>query len=449
MRIAKNLFPLIVVLVQSSLFAQQAKYTNVQLNEQIRIAGKLGKNVHIWSSAFAYNDRPVNNASINLHIFSEDMKLIADKKVMLGKSVVVNIAFQFTDSFYYANIIYFNHYNKRLTLRIDANGNIDDVTSIPNLWKGYNTNAPNSVARDIMNPGFISQNSTSFFGTNTETESAKKDTSLYKDVLFNGEKLKPEEEIQKISIRKVNKKSGKVLVEKFFASGYFNFLKPMLFASDSNIIYCAFADAKNIRHSPYNGNYLFLVKLDTNLSSLTNGPLLIKNSIINNKETYVPERFYNVGNKVLIISTGWSIMTNYNYSGRNNGILFPPLVYNTYVPSSLRITLADEKRNLSMDTIIKSKGGRESLRPENNYISVVNNEVYIFCIHRYTRTKNGITLFKVDRYGDVSEKEMIIDERYSYQLANALELEQGTLLIPYQYKSTTGIMQLNYHKPGE
>jgi len=108
------------------------------------------------------------------------------------------------------------------------------------------------------------------------------------------------------------------------------------------------------------------------------------------------------------------------------------------------ITQTDENNRLLADTIIKIKEGREQLEWGNRFILPASNEVQLFCTHRYTSSIAGISLFTIGQNGKINERELIVDENYSYILRLAVSLQSGVLLVPYTYKRKTGLMKLAY-----
>ena len=436
-------FPVLLFLIPLCTCAQRAKYFTLPGKpgkEEIRIAGKLGNKIHLWSMPLQFYQDHLHETTLSLHILTADLILADEKKIVLGKSFVRNLDFQFADSVYYAHLFYNSGINKRMLLKIDRNGNVDDVTNMPSSWKSH------AVPKDGQGLGFISRNSSSLFVIKTETGVAEDSLDTNELVILPGEKVQAGGIYKKLILRKANRINGQVMEQQSFASSLLDFSKLIISANDSAVLACAFAQpaADAGRHNPYNGNYLFISRLDTNLAAQAGGTVLLKLAGGKKNEYYAPESMYTAGKNQLIISKGRILKQYYSYGGRNNGGFTPPAVYNYYITSSLRLTLVDERNRFLLDTIIESLGGRESLELDNYFVSARNDGADIFCIHQYSASKNGITHFSIGKDGQIDEKEMMVNEDYLYGLGGAYPLENSALLIPYHYRRTNGIMKLQY-----
>ena len=124
------------------------------------------------------------------------------------------------------------------------------------------------------------------------------------------------------------------------------------------------------------------------------------------------------------------------------------------VPGPIKIigiTRVDKNNHLLADTSFKIKEGREQLQWENRFILPASSEVYFFCSKLYIPAKAlymapkaGITLFTISQDGTISERDLIVNENYSYVLRGAIGLEPGVLMVPYIHKRKIGLMKLAY-----
>jgi len=146
-------------------WSQKATYSDAFMTEEMYITGAVGNTIHAWS--VSKKSRKIFNqlTFLTLHIFSPDLELIDEKKISLGELTVTRIDFQMENSFYYINItctrtlystpdlfIYNPVDDKRLIYKIDATGNLTDVTNTPGLFtKPYYSSFSPSVALNFSN----------------------------------------------------------------------------------------------------------------------------------------------------------------------------------------------------------------------------------------------------------------------------------------------------------
>ena len=435
MRLVLICFPLFFVPLHP-VWAQNAKYSDAIMSEEMYIAGAVGNTIHAWSISKKSKKIFKEFNLLTLHIFSPGLYLIDEKKISLGESVITRIDFQMENSFYYINIVYTSRFNKRLMFKIDAAGNLTDVTNIPGLLHKthYFSGSPSVAA-----------NSSNFFVVKILASVA--DSSIVNASLPPEENFDNKRSYEQLEVRKISIDKRQVVGEKVYASGYLNFSRLMVTATDSTVYACAFAQSKTgIDKNPYKGSYLFLARLDTNLVESAYGTMLLKNEKWPANVLFIPNAIFSLNNRLLVFSTGLYSKTNfaYNLDGRTDVTSGFPQVFNSYVPGSIMITQTDENNRLLEDTIIKIKEGREQLEWGNRFILSASNEVHLFCTHRYTGSKSGITLFTIGENGKINQRDLIVDENYSYALRQSVSLESGVLLVPYTYKRKTGLMKLAY-----
>jgi len=432
MRLVLIYFPLFFVSLHP-VCAQKTIYSDAIMSEEMFVAGVIGNTIHAWS--FSKGTRKIfseSNLLLTLHIFSPDLDLIKQKPISLGESVITKIDFQMENSFYYLNIIYASRsrVNKRLIYKIDAAGNLTDVTNMPGLFTKpqYSPVSPSAAI-----------NSSNIF------EVKISDSVDYSNIvdasLPPGENFDNKQSYEKLAVQKTSIDKRQVVGEKMYASGYLHFSYLMVKATDSTVYAGAFAQSKTgIDKNPYKGSYLFLGRLDTNLVEPANGTILLKNEKWPANVLFIPNDIFSLNNRLLVFSTGVYSKTNFaNYhldGGRD--------VFTTFVPLSIMITQTDENNRLLADTIIKIKEGRKQLEWGNRFILPTSSEVQLFCSRLYGASNAGITLFTIGRDGKINARHLIVDENYSYVLRRAVSLEPGVLLVPYTYKRRTGLMKLAY-----
>lgn len=413
-------------------WAQKTRYSDAIMSEEMYIAGPVGNTIHAWS--VSKGNRKIfkyPNLHLTLHIFSQDLNIIDQKGISLGESVITNIDFQMENSFYYINIIYTSPsaVNNRLVYKIDAAGNLTDVTNTPGLFTKphYHSISPSAAI-----------NSSNIFEVKLSDSVA--DSSIIDEGLLPGENFDNKQSYEKLAVQKKSIVKRQVVGKKMYASGYLHFSYLMVKATDSTVYVGAFAQSKTgIDKNPYKGSYLFLGRLDTNLVETANGTILLKNEKWPANLLFIPNAIFSLNNRLLVLSTGVYRKTNFanSLNGGSN-------IFTTFVPFSIMITQTDENNRLLADTIIKLKKGRKQLEWGNRFILPASSEVHLFCSQLYGASKAGITLFTISQDGKVNERDLIVDENFSYVLRGAVSLEPGVLLVPYTYKTKSGLMKLAY-----
>ena len=419
-------------------WAQKTKYSDAIMSEEIYIAGTVGNTIHAWSISNGTRKIFKEPNLLTLHIFSPDLDFIDQKGISLGESVITKIDFQMENSFYYINIIYTSNIvynsssrvNKRLMYKIDAAGNLTDVTSMPGLFTKphYSPISPSAAI-----------NSSNIFEVKISDSVAY--SSIVDASLPPGENFDNKQSFEQLAVQKTSIVKRQVVGKKMYASGYLHFSYLMVKATDSTVYVGAFAQSKTgIDKNPYKGSYLFLGRLDTNLVEPANGTILLKNEKWPAHVLFIPNDIFSLHNRLLVFSTGVyrkTNFTNYHLDGGND-------VFTTFVPLSIMITQTDENNRLLADTIIKINEGRKQLEWGNRFILPTSSEVHLFCSRLYGASKAGITLFTIGQDGKINERHLIVDENYSYALRGALSLEPGILLVPYTHKRRAGLMKLAY-----
>lgn len=435
MRLLLICFPLFFVSLHP-ISAQRAKYSDA-ISGQMYIVGTVGNTIHAWSISKKPGKVFKERTLLTLHIFSPDMHLIDEKRIAFEDSAITNIDFQMENSFYYINIIYTSAFiytarrgdNKRLMYKIDAAGNLIDVTNIPGLFTKphYSPVSPSAAI-----------NSTNIFEVKISNSVAY--NSIVDAILPPGENFDNLPSYEKLAVQKTSIVKRQLVGKKMYASGYLHFSYLMAKATDSTVYVCAFAQSKTgIDKNPYKGPYLFLGRLDTNLVEPPGGTMLIKNEKWPANVLFIPNEIFSLNNGLLVFSTSVSRKASFvnNFDGDKE-------VFTMLEPLAIMITQTDQNNHLLADTIIKIKEGYEQLEWANRFILPASNEVYLFCSYQYRASKAGITLFTIGQNGKINEKDLIVNENYSYGLRGAVSLGPGVILVPYTYKRKTGLMKLVY-----
>ena len=165
MRLILTCFSLFVVSLHPA-WSQKATYSNAIVDGEMYVAGTVGNTIHAWSVSKKSRKIFKQRTLLTLHIFSQDLELIDEKKISLGELTITRIDFQIENSFYYINItgttrtlystpglfVYNPVDDKRLIYKIDATGNLTDVTNTPGLFtKPYYSSFSPSVALNFSN----------------------------------------------------------------------------------------------------------------------------------------------------------------------------------------------------------------------------------------------------------------------------------------------------------
>ncbi len=436
MRLVLICFSLFFVQLHS-VWAQKAIYSDAIMSEDMYIVGAVGNTIHAWSvSDKTWKIFKEPNLQLTLHIFSPDMGHIYERTISLGESAITKISFQMEHSFYYANIIYNSSgFDNRLIYKIDATGNLTDVTNVPGLFKNlqYVSASPSTAV-----------NSSNIFAGKILTRVAA--GSIADSSLFPGENFDNKQSYERLIVQKITTGSRQLVGEKVYASGYLNFSRLLVKATDSTVYACAFAQSKtDIDKNPYNGSYMFFTRLDTNLVEPADAPLLLKKEKWPADLQYlIPNAIFSLNNRLLVLSTGIHSITTYSSGNIGYGGSSFPKASTFDVPGSIMITQTDKNNRPLTDTIIRFNEGRGQLDWGNRFILPASNEVLLFCLHPYTASKAGITVFTIGQNGKIDKRDLNVYENYSYALRQAFILEPGVLLVPYTYKRKTGLMRLAY-----
>jgi hypothetical protein len=146
MRLILTCFSLFFVSLHP-VWSQKATYSDAFMDGQMYVTGTVGNTIHAWSVSKKSRKIFHQLTLLTLHIFSSDLKLIDERKISLGELTITRIDFQMENSFYYINITCTRAFNstgtlfiyrpaddRRLIYKIDAAGNLTDVTHIPGLF---------------------------------------------------------------------------------------------------------------------------------------------------------------------------------------------------------------------------------------------------------------------------------------------------------------------------
>ena len=165
MRLILAIFSLFIVSLHPA-WSQKATYSDAIVDGQMYVAGTVGNTIHAWSVSKKSRKIFKQRTLLTLHIFSQDLELIDEKKISLGELTITRIDFQIENSFYYINItgttrtlystpglfVYNPVDDKRLIYKIDAAGNLADVTNTPELFtKPHYSSFSPSVAPNFSN----------------------------------------------------------------------------------------------------------------------------------------------------------------------------------------------------------------------------------------------------------------------------------------------------------
>ena len=437
-------FILLMVCMEFQLAAQKAKYADIAAGYDIKIPENTGASIHVWSASVKQSYIVASNTILTLQVFSHDMNLMAEKKVPLGKIKSWNMDFKYLDTCYYAHIFYISDTHNRLILKIDHHGNVQDVSDTYGPWA-----RPDSSRQKNKLYAISGKNNTLFLiKTENIDTSASMEANNIK--LLGGENFKAGKTIQKLIIKKVNIKSREEL-QRIYASSSVNFTYPFINVTDTGVLAYSLAEpeSKGDRRNPYNGSFLFLARLDTNLNESGKGPAMLKISTAARAEKYSPSYLFSINNKLFFIYTGWETNEYYRYPPANpNGIInYIPQIFNTILINSLRIIVINEKNNLCQDTSIENRPGNAGLDLSNPFVIASGKKIDFFFSRQYHGSKNGITHMSIDGDGNMKEEDMIVDVHYDYLLPKAIKLTGGVLVIPYARRGrTTGIMKLAYEQ---
>ena len=436
MHFLKTIFPLLVLIcIQFVSAAQKAKYADAYTGYNTQIAGITGNNIHVWSASAEYPYLNVRNITLTLHIFSPDMHLTKEKKVELGEINSWSIDFMHESNFYYASIVCIPNTNKGLLLKVDQDGNINDVSDMSVTW----TTSSNT---DEKNRYFtiVRKNNNMFF---VDIENAKTGPRNDDNITFlPGENFNPDDNYQKILIKKINIKTRKS-TQVILGSCYKKFYYPLVTVTDTAILVSALSE-QGAAGNNNNGSFMLLARVDTNVTQAGLNHLFLQPTNTIKNEIYSPLRIFEMENKVLIVSKGLFKKETVNFTENKNDNIAAPMLYSAYITNSLKITIIDEKNNWLKDTIIENQGNNKNLELDNFFTVESGKGIDLFCSRKYGANKKGITHFSMNAAGNIKEEDMIVDVRYDYFMPDAKTLAPGTALIPFAYRGKRGLMKLEY-----
>ena len=438
---SKSVFLLQAVLWLSlGLAAQRARYTDEYKGVyDIKIAGLLKNTLHAWSSDVPHSRFQTRATTLTLHIFSTDMRPISEHSLPLGKITQWEIDFQPEENFYYASIVYFSDRRHTLLLKIDAPGNITDVSADPGIWKkpGYpmgNNRLYASVQK--KNNVFVALTQSAPANDSMETGEF---LHLPQETETGGEPL------EKLVVRKINL-ATKEWVFQVFGSRISRFYRPMIHVTDSTVLVAAMTEQKRVPAggASRGGPLLFIARLDSSLTDSSSRISLVKSTNGKKNETYLAFELFPIKNKVVIFSSGLYQRETYYFApgGTANGQIQAPRVFRSYFVNSLKITLLDENSHLLQDTIIEKKFG--AMQWDNFFSTSSAKSIDLFCMRKYAGNKNGITRFSINGEGTIYEEDMIVDIKNEYNLSLAKETAPGVLVIPFTRKGRAGLVRLEF-----
>jgi hypothetical protein len=409
-----------VLLLQESA-AQKVAYSNAELGHEIKIAGQCGNNIHVWSSSVSQPVYYVRTASLTLHVLSKDLQLITEKKIELGNARSWDISFRFEDSIYYANIVLFTKLNDRLLLKIDAAGNITDVTDHMAAWSS--PQVPKFATRFYA----LTQNDNAAFAIRIEPFNTGKANNT--TVVLPSEKYDEYEISDQVIIVKRNL-ANQQMAQRVFAFFGASLSYPLIKSNDSAVLVCAFVEQEKGLFTAKNDHrpFLFFAQLDTNLSSKS-AAVVLKSNRHYKQETFLPRLIYPYNNGYCIISNGQHQLTDY---------------YN-WPSSSLRFTFTDNNNQLIKDTVIEDKPNKQRFQWENFFVSSSGNTLDFFCARPSNPENSGIIHLSIDKDGNMSEHDMLVKGEYQYMMPLSKSIGEKKLLIPFMHNGKTSLMKLDYN----
>jgi hypothetical protein len=401
--------------------AQKVAYSNAELGHEIKIAGQCGNNIHVWSSSVSQPIGYMRTVSLTLHVLSNNLQLITEKKIELGEAMSWNISFRIEDSIYYANIVLFTKFNNRLLLKIDAAGNITDVTNQVAAW------ASPQVSKIATWYYTLTQNDNAAFAAKIEpfnTGNANNSTVVLPSKKYDEYEISDQVVIVKRNL--INQQ----MAQRTFAFFGASLSYPLIKSNDSAVFVCAFLEQEKDLYAAKKDPrpFLFFAKLDTNLSSKS-GAALIKSNKRYKQERFLPRLIYPYNNGYCIISNGQHPLTDY---------------YN-WPSSSLRFTFTDNNNQLIKDTVIEDKPNKQRFQWENFFVSASGNTLDFFCARPSNPENSGIIHLSIDKDGNMSEHGMFVKGEYQYMMPLSKSIGEKKLLIPFKHNGKTSLMKLDYN----
>ncbi len=411
------------LLIPASTFttAQKVAYSNVELGHEIKIAGKCGNNIHVWSSSIPQPLSSVRTVNLTLHVLSADMLLITEKKIVLRDVMSWDISFRFEDSIYYANIVSFAKFNVRQILKIDGAGNITDVTEHLIAWTSPQVSA---FATRFYT---IKQNQQAVFEMRIEAFNAFNANNA--TVVLPADKNDEYEISDQVVMIKRNL-AHQQMAHRTFAFFGSSLSYPLIQLSDSAILVCAFAEQEGgliTRKNTYRP-FLFFAQLDTNLSTKS-AAVILKSNRHYKQELFLPRLIHPFNNGYCIISNGQHPYTDYD----------------NWPSSSLRFTLTDNNNQLIKDTVIEDKPDKQRLQWENFFLLSSGNSLDFFCARPSNPENSGIIYLSIDKDGNMSEHDLFVKGEYQYMMPLSKSIGEKKLVIPFKHNGKTSLMKLDYN----
>lgn len=398
--------------------------------------------MHVWAASSKQSFIQSQNTTLTLYIFSTEMRLLARKNIRLGSIRSWNIDFQYTDSCYYASIYYSSDSLYHILVKVQDDGTVTGVGNSPRIFS--RTNGYRQVNRIFA----LEQHNYNLYSIKIEgadTSGYTQDSSL---VLLEKNRPLANTNVQKLIIKKVDLRT-KAETQKVYASSFLRFANPYIHATDSGVFAYSFSEPafKPGRNNPYNGSFMFVAKLDSGLRPDTGNFEMLKLTGPYKHKDFAPYGVYLIDRKTFIVNRGWDPDERITYLPgvypRFPGTVRVPL--NIDLTNSFRITVVDEQNTLLKDTVIENISGDAPLRWDNRFITASDKKIDFFFTRQFRRSKNGMTHMYINNDGKLTAEDIIVDERYEYQLKRARKLDDGLLLVPYgKNDRITGLMKMQY-----
>ncbi len=436
-------FLLFACILPAGLHAQEATYANTSFGKNTKIAGRIGNNIHVWSSPELASTHAIET-TITIHIFSANLELKNEKEINLGKIRSWNVNFQFNDSCYYADLRYWTDFHERLLLKIDGDGNTTDVTTNPGLWTAASSD---QSGREY----FLLSLKNNLLTAKIDNYNTDNPGSPANMIMLDEGEVKPGTDLKKIILKKVNIYDKKTS-QQFFASAQQSFQYPFLKLMNSDLLVCAYTipEKTNSRDNYNSSPFMFLCRLDTSLSEMTTAPAMLRGKKRKNDESFIPLNIFPAAERLFIVSLGQSLKGNTVYSPSSSWgfTAYTPRLYNTNVTTAIRITMTDQNCNLLKDSVIASDSGPYNFDWENLFIHPLETGIDFFCEQKYSLFKRGITWLHVDLNGSINARDLVVDSHYDYFLPASKIISPGVLLVLCRRKGKIDILKLKYKAPG-
>lgn len=435
MPLPKQLLGLMVVAcMQMTAAAQQAKYADVATGYHAEVAGITGNLLHVWSASAESSGRNPRRISLRLQVFSADMHLVTEKQVDLGEINSWYINFSHEKDSYYANIVCRSAFNKRIMLKVNADGNYTDVSEIP-FPAGTNN-------MDERNPfAAIFRKNNSLFSVMIGNAKLNSTDSI---AFLPGNRPAPGDIYQRILIRKTDFNTGK-FTQCVLGSGDKRFYHPVLTVTDTAVLLSAVSEEVSQKKHNYS-SLLLLARLDTNVMQTCVNNLVVQPTRNIKNEIYSPLDIVETRNGVFVISKGLYRKETVTFRNETqNGYSIPvPSSFSSYITNSLKITLINEKNNWLKDTIIETNGNNRNLLLDNLYTIPSGNGIDLFVSKKFSGSKQGVTHFSINDTWEVKDEDMMVDIRYDYLMTKTKNISPGVLLVPFARNWRRGLMKLEY-----